>query len=109
MDENVINNSWGLLNLSRIPHPAESFLLGDCKDALATPWNLTPDGLVGRVAYANACGAGCNAGVRNPNNTRHSDGSNIGYMDGHVKWVNYQLCKDVTRGGRIRFGGSIRN
>jgi len=60
------------------PRVAQRALVSDCahKDACRP-----------RMAWANACGANCNPARQNDDNTRHSGGSNIGFCDGHVKWM----------------------
>ncbi|MGQ9463940.1 MAG: H-X9-DG-CTERM domain-containing protein, partial [Candidatus Fervidibacter sp.] len=40
----------------------------------------------GRIGWANVCAAECIPDRRIDNNTRHSGGSNVIFMDGHVKW-----------------------
>jgi len=105
-DEHVMNGSWGINKLAMHKVPAEAFLIGDCADAIETPWDRTAElgNAVGRVAYANVCGASCNPGSQTESNTRHNGGSNIAFMDGHAKWFNYRNCKDNYYGGPIRFG-----
>jgi prepilin-type N-terminal cleavage/methylation domain-containing protein/prepilin-type processing-associated H-X9-DG protein len=39
-----------------------------------------------RIAYPTVCGAGCNAALQMNQYTLHGGGSNIGFVDGHVKW-----------------------
>lgn len=104
MDEHVLNGSWGINRLAVIQFPSQAFMVGDCRDGIATPWNLTSTNLVGRVAFAQVCGAGCNVPLCIPGNTRHNEGQNIGHMDGHAKWYRYENCKDDYYGGPIRFG-----
>lgn len=60
------------------PRPAERALVSDCahKDACRP-----------RMAWANTCGNSCNPGNQKDENARHSGGSNIGFCDGHVKWL----------------------
>jgi prepilin-type N-terminal cleavage/methylation domain-containing protein/prepilin-type processing-associated H-X9-DG protein len=70
------------VSLGQMRQPAELCSLGD-----GYHWVLN-DGPQGWVhAYANTCGAGCNAAVRVDSNTRHNGGSNVGFADGHVKWL----------------------
>jgi prepilin-type N-terminal cleavage/methylation domain-containing protein/prepilin-type processing-associated H-X9-DG protein len=111
MDEHVMNDSWGLTKLATHKFPAEGFLIGDCKDTIATPWNLIPAGyphsppnLVGRVAFANTCYAACDPNLAHPNYARHNEGSNIALVDGHAKWFRFDRCIDNYWGGPIRFG-----
>jgi prepilin-type N-terminal cleavage/methylation domain-containing protein/prepilin-type processing-associated H-X9-DG protein len=57
-----------------------------------------------RIAYANTCAAGCTASKRTPDNTRHNGGSNLGFADGHVKWMQAQAIVGAgTNPGRSIF------
>jgi len=105
MDEHVLNNSWGISKMAMYQVPAEDFMVGDCKDVIETPWDRVPgSNLIGRLAFANTCGASCNAPLATPMYTRHNEGSNLTLMDGHAKWLRYELCKDNYYGGPYRFG-----
>jgi len=42
------------------------------------------------VAYANVWDAEADTSLRKDDNTRHNGGSNIAFIDGHVKWMNAQ-------------------
>lgn len=46
-----------------------------------------------RVGWANVCAAGCNPDRQTDSNTRHNGGSNICFMDGHVKFYNAQAIR----------------
>jgi len=105
MDEHILNNSWGLSKLAMYQFVAEDFMTGDSVDVIETPWNrVAGSELIGRVAYAQVCGAGCNPPLCVPENTRHNEGENLTLMDGHAKWFKYQVIKDNYFGGPIRFG-----
>ncbi len=41
-----------------------------------------------RIGWANVCQADCRPERRTDDNTRHSGGSNVIFMDGHVKWYH---------------------
>ena len=72
--------------------PASTFLLGD-GNAFPRP---------GAVAYPRVCGGDCNAPLQIQNNTRHNGGSNIVYMDGHVKWQN---ANSIMNGNACQWTG----
>ncbi len=69
------HNDWA--SLPTIQRPAEIPLYGDSAYWLACCWT---------IAWANVCGAMCDETVRTPGNTRHNEGSNLAYCDGHAKW-----------------------
>ncbi|MCX7598892.1 MAG: DUF1559 domain-containing protein [Armatimonadetes bacterium] len=65
-------------SLGQFQYPAQTVLLAD---AIAFP-------RLAAVAYANVCAAECNPGRQIDGNTRHNGGSNIAFVDGHVKWLS---------------------
>jgi len=83
-------NTW-LANQSygSIPAPAGRILISDTRHwAIPACWPQN-------VAYPNQpayvqCGASSNPGNMNENATRHNGGSNIGFADGHAKWMKSQ-------------------
>jgi len=47
-----------------------------------------------KIAFSGGgCGAGCNP--RTENDARHSGGSNIAFVDGHVKWMSAYQIRDA--------------
>jgi prepilin-type processing-associated H-X9-DG protein len=87
--------------MAKFRYPAETYLIGDCYWTLAgAQCVLTEDGIMHRVAWANAwptvCIGGCPATYKPPDITperleryaRHVGGSVIGFADGHVKWFS---------------------
>ena len=62
--------------------PSQLVIVADAAQPLCHNWY--------RIAYANICAAGCTAAKRIPENTRHNGGSNLGFADGHVKWMQAQ-------------------
>lgn len=70
--------------LSDIRYPAECYALGDGSHPVHVCW------IPWQIVYPNACQGGCNTAVLNPANTRHNEGSNIGFVDGHAKWLNHR-------------------
>ncbi|GBD00113.1 hypothetical protein HRbin17_02649 [bacterium HR17] len=47
-----------------------------------------------RIGWANVCAAACNPDRRTDANTRHSGGSDVIFMDGHVKWFRSTQAKN---------------
>jgi prepilin-type N-terminal cleavage/methylation domain-containing protein/prepilin-type processing-associated H-X9-DG protein len=90
------------------PKPAETLIWADSKCGMV--WGETSDGLIHRVAWPDApggtggicpcVGANGSPSVRS-STTRHNGGSNIAFMDGHVKYFTANNCK------WRRFGGPI--
>jgi len=67
--------------LTALPTPAETAALGDS--------NLDFVMCGGRsTVYANACSP-CKAANRSRKYTRHTEGSNLVFADGHAKWLNF--------------------
>jgi len=75
------NNKMDGQLMAQMPTPSETVVFSDATYAFSC-------GGVGTV-YANACGAGCDQSVRLRRNTRHSEGSNLTFADGHAKWMNF--------------------
>lgn len=67
-------------SLARYTTPSQSIMVCDAahRDDGASRWE--------KVAYAEVCSAGCNPNRQVESNTRHSSGSDICFVDGHVKW-----------------------
>ena len=94
-------------------YPGETFLVGDATMALV--WTWQSDGVISRVAWADirAPGIGywCGCEWEHPGypspaqiekGTRHSGGSNIVFLDGHAKWLQWNKIKVFHKGGTIR-------
>jgi prepilin-type N-terminal cleavage/methylation domain-containing protein/prepilin-type processing-associated H-X9-DG protein len=65
-------------------YPAQSIIIAEA-NGLANGW--------ARIAYANVCAADCNPDRQTDSNTRHNGGSNIGFLDGHVKFYSAGAIK----------------
>jgi len=107
--------------------PARTYLLADSWGALMMSWAQDRNGTLGQVAFAQGvwrCGARFAQWPINnclwpsepiPGDvdiyTRHAGGSNIAYMDGHVKWLPWNRIKAATvphwRGRQLQWGGTI--
>jgi len=80
-------NTWlARTKLAAIDRVADRILISDARH-----WAI-PSCAPENVAYPNQpgyvqCGANSNLGNRNEKATRHTSGSNIGFVDGHVKWM----------------------
>jgi len=77
-------------SLAEYQQPAQSILVCD---------DIQPDDAASRwekIAFANApCGAGCHPEYQKEDNARHSGGSNIAFVDGHVKWMSAWQIRDA--------------
>jgi prepilin-type N-terminal cleavage/methylation domain-containing protein/prepilin-type processing-associated H-X9-DG protein len=71
-----------LIKQSQLPTPAETVAIADSSLGSVACGGRT-------VVYANVCNAGCNRKVRLRSNTRHTEGSNLVFADGHAKWMNF--------------------
>ena len=68
-----------VVSLGDIKRPSEVLFVADAANWQACAFT---------VAWANVCKAQCDATVRLPGNTRHNEGSNVGFCDGHAKWLS---------------------
>ncbi len=97
----------GLL-LARVKFPAESLLLGDCRSVLGG-WSPPPmRGLLGRyICVTDRCRCSCGSGIGNwdavEDSTVHSGGSNLAFIDGHVKWFRWSRIRCKRGGGPIGY------
>jgi len=125
----AVQNGWDIPNLSygfneRMSHalndcgcatakkmtgwskPAQTLLVADSKCGMI--WGTNAAGIIHRIAWPdvdNMGGAWCSVFNNPPDQlaqyTRHSGGSNVGYLDGHVKWVKAEAAKSISGGGSI--------
>jgi len=70
---------YGRHKLSWWKYPAQTVIIAE-SIGFVNSWQ--------RIAYANVCAAGCNADRQTEQNTRHNGGSNVGFLDGHVKFYS---------------------
>lgn len=69
------------LSLAKLENPADLVMVAD---------SLTTFACAYFIAWPNACAAQCMPERRDPKYTRHSEGDNIAFCDGHVKWLHSQ-------------------
>ena len=69
------------LSLAKLQNPADLVMVADSLTTFACSWF---------IAYPNACAAQCMEDRRVAKYTRHSEGDNIAFCDGHVKWLHSQ-------------------
>lgn len=69
-------------SLSSIVRPADIVYVGDSSSAVACPH--------GPLAFPNTCQS-CNQQYQVDGYTRHNGGSNISFVDGHVKWYSAKV------------------
>ncbi|MCD6351836.1 MAG: DUF1559 domain-containing protein [Armatimonadetes bacterium] len=91
----VITNGWGTtgppIGLADLKYPAEQLLVGDCRAAVGG-WQY--GGILNRYAAVQGPSCGCPPDVNMflqvaEDSSAHNGGSNIGFCDGHVKWVRW--------------------
>ncbi len=98
-----ISNGYGgdSIRSVQFKHPTECLVLGDARHVLGGGAK-NPDYLVRYLAAAHNYGCACPAGItdwsRQPDNTIHNNGSNLGFADGHVKWFNYKALRRSPNG-----------
>ncbi len=97
-------NTWRTqMKLGQIPRPSEAFLIGDASgpDVCWRIWKL---------AWAEVCGwqlADCGDINlwRSEDHARHNGGSNIAFVDGHVKWLAAEAILNLDGGCTVPFWG----
>jgi len=73
---NYYNSAWAL---ARIVRSAEAIIIGDGKYYRCNPWTTPADSTT--------------AGLVAP----HNDGANLGFVDGHAKWYQYEEANTNVR------------
>ncbi len=71
---------------AELPTPAETAVFADAIFAFSCGGT--------RVVYANACASACTPSLRLKRNTRHTEGENLVFADGHAKWMPYLQIAD---------------
>ncbi|MCD6351136.1 MAG: DUF1559 domain-containing protein [Armatimonadetes bacterium] len=106
----LIGNYAGGLKQGILQYPSETVVLADCMQTWiggywAVSWPARARLL--RVAYARGgfpCGCPpADPNLHNEDWTLHNGGSNIGFADGHAKWLSAQAIRTVTGGGGLRY------
>lgn len=65
-------------NISQVVRPSQIVYAGDSGSAWLCQWNL---------AYSNTCQP-CNTAYKSDVYSRHNDGANAVFVDGHAKWYS---------------------
>jgi len=68
------------MKIGAIDRPAEKVMIHEAK---GTSWRCHLN-----MAYPDGCAYLCSPAARDPQYARHNGGVNIGYADGHAKWMN---------------------
>jgi len=85
--------------------PADTLLVGDCRNSLGG-WDSNDLHILYRFATPDTAlcvGCGGTYPANWQNYTAHNGGSNIGFADGHVKWLSANNIKTIEFGGSIRY------
>ena len=93
--ESIQNRTSNQHRLTTWTQPASTPVIADCSGLLNSPY---------RVGWANVCAAKCNPNRQTDDNTRHSGGSNVLFLDGHVKWYKAEQFVNDWLSGRLRTG-----
>ncbi len=80
------NDQMYAMRMASMPTPAETVVFSDA--AMFVSCGGT------RTVYANTCAAACNPAGRLRRNTRHVEGENLVFADGHAKWMNFLEIAD---------------
>jgi len=110
MNEAIANGPAGCCGgdkgLARYQYPADTLLVGDCRNNLGGAGDQNDLHILTRYALPGTglC-IGCNGTV--PANAEdyaaHNGGSNLGFVDGHAKWRKWMAIKTTEFGGDIRY------
>jgi len=79
------NGGFTIQRMAQLPTPTETVVFSD-----APIFNVCPK----KVVYASACRAPCQPELRLRQNTRHMEGNNLVFADGHAKWMNFMEIAD---------------
>jgi len=83
------NDQMNKKSMASMPTPAETVVFSDAAYFLSCGGT--------RTVYANTCCAACapcTSVKRTRNNTRHVEGENLVFADGHAKWMNHREIAD---------------
>jgi prepilin-type N-terminal cleavage/methylation domain-containing protein/prepilin-type processing-associated H-X9-DG protein len=89
---------WGVsgaVSLARIGNPSQIALVFD---------SATTFGCLAAVPWTNVCQASCKPELQKDENVRHMGGNNIGFVDGHIKWVHWQEMAPVDARAKMFYG-----
>lgn len=107
MNEAIHVGPWGCCGggtkMARLQWPAQTLLLGDCRNSLGG-WDNNNYRVIRRFAVPDAPCTGCGGNLPEPPGryAAHNEGSNIGWADGHAKWRKWDTIKTTEFGGDIR-------
>jgi prepilin-type N-terminal cleavage/methylation domain-containing protein/prepilin-type processing-associated H-X9-DG protein len=86
MNQRMQYNAWDCGFLGTIKRPAEIVLIGDCchgmGDAWRIAWPMAPGGFSSSPPKCDAA-----RDQQDPAWARHNGGPNLGFVDGHAKWM----------------------
>lgn len=108
-NEAISNAFFGYLALGAFQSPSEFVLVADSEVAWFTPWGvgevwgLSPAGVVRRIAFAEQFPPPNDDDPKADNAARHQSGSELMFVDGHVKWQRWSKVRRRSFGGTWRF------
>lgn len=103
----LIGNVSGGLKLGNLGFPAETLVMADCTSLwLGGYWNATDRSYLRRVGWARGgytCGCPPPDTLPDDSYTLHNGGSNLGFADGHCKWMRSTAIRTRSGGGSLRY------
>jgi prepilin-type N-terminal cleavage/methylation domain-containing protein/prepilin-type processing-associated H-X9-DG protein len=98
-----VNGGSVARQLSEVNYPTRLFMLADGRH-----WAFQAGNQGWGVAYANVCAAACNVDRRLTLNVRHLSGSNMTFVDGHVRFMMHTELVAILVNG-VRAGIQFNN
>ncbi len=98
------------LKLAQVQKPSLALMLGDCRHVLGYGARSDLNYILPRYAWAKDELGGCGC-PPDPNKffsgveraSAHNGGSNIAFVDGHVKWIRWNNLKEIRYGGQVNY------
>jgi prepilin-type processing-associated H-X9-DG protein len=92
-------------NYKDMQFPAETLLIGDARSSLGGWHPPDPPSILWRYATTEGGTCACGSGNSAPDDSqaRHNAGSNIGFCDGHAKWMKWN---NITN-PRVRYRANL--
>ncbi|MFQ6097221.1 MAG: prepilin-type N-terminal cleavage/methylation domain-containing protein [Armatimonadota bacterium] len=94
---------------SRLKYPADTLIIADCRCLWIGGYWSSPDRSILHRVIASERGSPCDAGCSSrvtPTMVEsgvHNSGSNLGFADGHAKWLGGSRIRTISGGGSLRY------